>query len=164
MRPLRTRSRKVGRGRIIMAISKSPRADIDQGQFTVANSHRGCGISAVCGLPMRTNQMSRIYLGHNVYGLAAVIFGVITLAWRDLNAWREIMPFGKVTHPEILLYSAAAIELFGGFAIQWPRTKRIGAFSLGSIYFIFALFSVRKRSEEHTSELQSRGHLVCRLL
>src|SRR5439155_4804011 len=24
--------------------------------------------------------------------------------------------------------------------------------------------SVRKRSEEHTSELQSRGHLVCRLL
>ncbi len=91
---------------------------------------------------MRTNQMSRIYLGHNVYGLAAVIFGVITLAWRDLNAWREIMPFGKVTHPEILLYTAAAIELFGGFAIQWPRTKRIGAFSLGSIYFIFALFSV----------------------
>src|SRR6266576_1923290 len=119
MRPLRTRSRKVGRGRIIMAISKSLRADIDQGQFTVANSHRGCGISAVCGLPMRTNQMSRIYLGHNVYGLAAVIFGVITLAWRDLNAWREIMPFGKVTHPEILLYTAAAIELFGGFVVSF---------------------------------------------
>jgi len=91
---------------------------------------------------MRTNQMGRIYLGRNVYGLAAVIFGVITLAWRDLNAWREIMPLGKVTHPEIFLYTAAAIELIGGFAIQWPRTKRIGAFSLGSIYFIFALFSV----------------------
>src|SRR5438128_1297776 len=91
---------------------------------------------------MRTNQMSRIYLGRNVYGLAAVIFGVITFAWRDLNAWREIMPLGKVTHPEIFLYTAAAIELIGGFAIQWPRTKRIGAFSLGSIYFIFALFSV----------------------
>src|SRR5437870_8963438 len=25
-------------------------------------------------------------------------------------------------------------------------------------------FSLRARSEEHTSELQSRGHLVCRLL
>src|SRR5207253_3846253 len=25
-------------------------------------------------------------------------------------------------------------------------------------------FSARRRSEEHTSELQSRGHLVCRLL
>lgn|SRR5437867_1834169 len=63
---------------------------------------------------MRTNQMSRIYLGRNVYGLAAVIFGVITFAWRDLNAWREIMPLGKVTHPEIFLYTAAAIELIGG--------------------------------------------------
>src|SRR5690625_7085040 len=27
-----------------------------------------------------------------------------------------------------------------------------------------ALLTVRARSEEHTSELQSRGHLVCRLL
>src|SRR5207253_4850593 len=28
----------------------------------------------------------------------------------------------------------------------------------------FAAFAVAVRSEEHTSELQSRGHLVCRLL
>src|SRR5207253_11292975 len=28
----------------------------------------------------------------------------------------------------------------------------------------YALFGRRDRSEEHTSELQSRGHLVCRLL
>src|SRR5437870_8216280 len=41
----------------------------------------------------------------------------------------------------------------------------------GSIYFVrfvcfFGLFNglVQIRSEEHTSELQSRGHLVCRLL
>src|SRR5439155_22016650 len=27
-----------------------------------------------------------------------------------------------------------------------------------------SIFSVKNRSEEHTSELQSRGHLVCRLL
>src|SRR5207253_6077396 len=27
-----------------------------------------------------------------------------------------------------------------------------------------SIFSVMQRSEEHTSELQSRGHLVCRLL
>src|SRR5690625_1113876 len=30
--------------------------------------------------------------------------------------------------------------------------------------FIKLLFEQRSRSEEHTSELQSRGHLVCRLL
>src|SRR5690625_5932423 len=30
--------------------------------------------------------------------------------------------------------------------------------------FIYQLGGITKRSEEHTSELQSRGHLVCRLL
>src|SRR5690625_6850498 len=29
---------------------------------------------------------------------------------------------------------------------------------------IFRAYGLEKRSEEHTSELQSRGHLVCRLL
>src|SRR5439155_6377649 len=38
------------------------------------------------------------------------------------------------------------------------RTHRPGA-ACG-----YPLFSVLVRSEEHTSELQSRGHLVCRLL
>jgi len=91
---------------------------------------------------MRADKMSRIYLGRHVYGFAAVIFGILTFVWRDLNAWRQIMPLGKVTHPEIFLYIAAAIELFGGVAIEWALTRRIGAFSLGSIYFIFALLSV----------------------
>src|SRR5207253_11507882 len=30
--------------------------------------------------------------------------------------------------------------------------------------FAIGIYSVGMRSEEHTSELQSRGHLVCRLL
>src|SRR5690625_5665537 len=30
--------------------------------------------------------------------------------------------------------------------------------------FVTVLLCKKKRSEEHTSELQSRGHLVCRLL
>jgi len=41
-----------------------------------------------------------------------------------------------------LVYIAAAIEIFGGVAIQWPRTARDGAFALGSIYLIFALLWV----------------------
>ena len=86
--------------------------------------------------------MSKTYLGRNVYGLAAVSFGVLTFVWRDVNAWREILPLGKVPHPEILLYLAGAIQLLGGLAMQWPPTRRIGAFSLGGIYFILALLSV----------------------
>src|SRR5690625_7086541 len=37
---------------------------------------------------------------------------------------------------------------------------RISALDMASAYATFAA----ERSEEHTSELQSRGHLVCRLL
>jgi uncharacterized membrane protein YphA (DoxX/SURF4 family) len=86
--------------------------------------------------------MSRIYLGRYVYGLAAVFSGVLTFAWRDFNAWRQIVPLDKVPHAQIFLYVAAAIELFGGLAIQWAATRRIGAVSLGCIYFIFTLLSV----------------------
>jgi hypothetical protein len=91
--------------------------------------------------PCAPNQISRIYLGRHVYGLAAVIFGVITFAWRDSNSWQQIWAV-KVTHLEILVCIAAALELFGGVAIQWPPARQIGALSLGGIYFVFALLSV----------------------
>jgi uncharacterized membrane protein YphA (DoxX/SURF4 family) len=92
--------------------------------------------------------MARIYLGRQVYGLAAVAFGVITLGWHDFNNWQQIGPLGNVPHREILLYIAAAIEIFGGVAIQWPRTARAGAFALGSLYFIFALLWVPRIAAE----------------
>lgn len=108
----------------------------------VATSRTGCARSRVCGLPFAPNPMSKTYLGRNVYGLAAVSFGVLTVAWRDVHAWREILPLGKVPHPEILLYLGGVIQLLGGLALQWPPTRRIGAFSLGGIYFLFALLAV----------------------
>src|SRR5690625_6085954 len=42
--------------------------------------------------------------------------------------------------------------------VDMKRTSYTGAFAW--LVWMFELF----RSEEHTSELQSRGHLVCRLL
>ena len=79
------------------------------------------------------------YLGRHIYGLAAVAFGVITLVWHDFNNWQQIRPLGNVPHPEILAYIAAAIEILGGLAIQWPKTARAGAIALGAIFSIFAL-------------------------
>jgi uncharacterized membrane protein YphA (DoxX/SURF4 family) len=74
--------------------------------------------------------------------LAAVGFGVITLVWHDFNNWQQIRALGNIPHREILVYLAAAIELFGGIAIQWPRTARAGAVALGTLYLIFALLWV----------------------
>jgi uncharacterized membrane protein YphA (DoxX/SURF4 family) len=87
-------------------------------------------------------EMTTVYLGRHVYGLAAVAFGIITFVWHDFNNWQQIQALGNVPHREILVYIAAAIEIFGGVAIQWPRTARAGAFALGFIYLVFALLWV----------------------
>jgi uncharacterized membrane protein YphA (DoxX/SURF4 family) len=108
-----------------------------------ANLSPRVGISYdVHGLHAAPNHMSKIYLGHNVFGVAAVMSGIVTLAWRDLNAWQQVIPLDKVPHPQIFLYIAGAIQLLGGVAIQFPLTRRIGALSLGGIYLIFTLLSV----------------------
>jgi uncharacterized membrane protein YphA (DoxX/SURF4 family) len=83
--------------------------------------------------------MIRLSLSRHVYGLAAIAFGVIALVWHDFNApWQQIRALGDVPHRGVLVYLAAAIFLFGGAAIQWSRTARIGALALGAIYLVFA--------------------------
>jgi len=86
--------------------------------------------------------MTKIFLGRHVYGLAAVAFGIITLVWHDFNGWQQIRALGNVPHRNILIFGAAAIEIFGGLAIQWSRTARAGAVALGTMYLIFALLWV----------------------
>ncbi len=86
--------------------------------------------------------MMRISFGRHVLGLAAVVFGVIALVWRDFNGWQQITVLGNIPHREILVYFAAAMQLVGGFAIQWPRTARAGAAMLLAIYLVFALLWV----------------------
>jgi len=76
----------------------------------------------------------RFYLGRHVYGLAAIIFGIVTLVWRDFTTWQQNIPRGV-----IVVYLVAALELVGGVAIQWPKTARAGAAALAIIYTVFAL-------------------------
>jgi uncharacterized membrane protein YphA (DoxX/SURF4 family) len=93
--------------------------------------------------------MTRLYLGRHVLGLAAVGFGVISLVWHDFGApWQQIRALGNVPYGEVLVYVAAAFELFGGIAIQWPRTARAGTLALGAIYLIFAFLWVPRITAE----------------
>jgi uncharacterized membrane protein YphA (DoxX/SURF4 family) len=75
-------------------------------------------------------------LGRYVYGLAAIGSGICALVWHDFDA------LGGVPHRAILIYIVATIEILGGVAVQWPRTARAGAVSLGTIYFAFALLAL----------------------
>jgi uncharacterized membrane protein YphA (DoxX/SURF4 family) len=93
-------------------------------------------------------EMTKISWGRHVFGLAAILFGVITLFWRDFNNWQQIQVLGNVPQREVLVYIAAAIELFGGVAIQLPRTVRAGAIALGILYLVFALLWVPRIAAE----------------
>ena len=72
-------------------------------------------------------------LGRHVFGVAALAFGLITLAWHDYNGWHQ---------PRYLVYAAAAALIFGGAAIQFRRTAKTGAAVLGAVYLVFALACV----------------------
>ena len=84
----------------------------------------------------------RMQFGRHIFGLAAIAFGVITLVWRDFNGWQQIRALGNVPHREVLVYLAVAVELFGGIAIQWRRSARIGAMTLCALYLTFTLLWV----------------------
>ena len=69
-------------------------------------------------------------LGRHVFGAAAFAFGLITLAWHEYNGGR-LSPY--------ITYPAAVTEMFGGAAIQFRRTAKMGAVVLGAVYLVFAL-------------------------
>src|SRR5205809_8074065 len=76
--------------------------------------------------------------------------------------------FFFTTPPPSELYT---LSLHDALPISWPNSLAMVAPTLpaGGLYLSVTFTSVprsrsRSRSEEHTSELQSRLHLVCRLL
>jgi uncharacterized membrane protein len=88
------------------------------------------------------NRATTSNCGTHVYGIAAIAFGIIGLIWGDFGSvWQpiEALPF-TVPHRAAFAYLFALCLLFGGLAIQWPRTARIGAVALGILYGFCALF------------------------
>ena len=68
-----------------------------------------------------------------MFGIATLAAGLIMLAWHEHNNWRQ---------PRYLIYAAAAALIFGGAAIQFPRTTKTGAAVLGAVYLVFVLLCV----------------------
>src|SRR5207253_10970984 len=77
---------------------------------------------------------------------------------------QSIAQFGKL--PEVIVACVGggsnAMGIFDAF-IEDRKTRLIGV-EAGGRGITPGGHAARFRSEEHTSELQSRGHLVCRLL
>jgi hypothetical protein len=67
-------------------------------------------------------------LGRQVFGVATLTIGLITLAWHDYNDWLQL---------RFLVYVASAAQIAGGAAIQFRRTAKTGAIVLGAGYLGF---------------------------
>src|SRR5690606_40730509 len=87
----------------------------------------------------------------------------------ELRCFPLSVPPAPVIYP-LSLHDALPIsegpQNFFGFALSSPfglHLSRIEVLSLNGIFLCHYLL-IRPRSEEHTSELQSRENLVCRLL
>src|SRR5690625_6220442 len=87
----------------------------------------------------------------NVQLPADAILGTEGEGWAQVNAELGFERSG----PERIYSSMVLLETWLSWLRQTPEVAASGAQTLGRLL---------GRSEEHTSELQSRGHLVCRLL
>jgi uncharacterized membrane protein len=87
--------------------------------------------------------MSMLDLGRRVYGLAAVLLGIVGLAWGDFAAVWQPVPDGMPGRTA-LAYACGAALVVGGAALQWRRTARWAAIGLGCLYAVFALLWARR--------------------
>src|ERR1700688_5289108 len=81
-------------------------------------------------------------LGRHVFVVAALSFGLITLAWPDIYDWLQPRYIWNAQEGRVFVYVAAAAQIFGGAAIQFRRTAKTGAVVLGAVYLVFALLCV----------------------
>ena len=77
--------------------------------------------------------------GRHVFGLAAIILGIIGLVFHEFNTWQQARALGDISHSQVFVSITAILEIVGGIAMQWKRTVRAGAMLLFIIYLFFAL-------------------------
>src|SRR5690625_3406460 len=65
--------------------------------------------------------------------------------WRECGGWQDLLKSGELRHDPLHARPEVRID----FPSTVAQLRHVAA---------------GERSEEHTSELQSRGHIVCRLL
>src|SRR4051794_29677800 len=80
--------------------------------------------------------------GVYLYAAGSIAAGMLDLIWGDFEAAHQpIQALGDhIPGRAVLAYVVAICLIFGGAAILSRRLARSGAFALGAIYGIFALF------------------------
>src|SRR6266436_4966116 len=127
---------------VVNALKSSPWAT-----FTLAMT---IPIALLVGVYLRFIRPGRV-LEASAMGVALVLFAVVAGPWvADSPSWARAFTFGGVSLAFLIIaygFSAAVLPVW---LLLAPRDY-------------LSAFKLEGRSEEHTSELQSRLHLVCRL-
>ncbi len=89
-----------------------------------------------------TESTPRSNLGRHVYGLAALAAGLVTLAWHDYSNWDQLRYLLNAADGPIFLYAVGGAQIVGGAAMQFRRTAKTGAITLGAVYLVFAVLCV----------------------
>src|SRR5271168_2762983 len=76
---------------------------------------------------------SRSDLGRHVFGVAALAFGLVTLAWHSYNGWHQL---------RYLVFAATVAQILGGAAMQVRRTAKTGAALVGAAYLVYVALCV----------------------
>jgi len=77
-----------------------------------------------------------------VYGAAALTFGLVMLVWHDYSHYDQQHHILNATDGPVFVYMAAAAQIFGGAAVQFRATAKVGALVLGAVYLVLALLFV----------------------
>src|SRR5436309_583468 len=107
---------------------------------------------------------------------AMLVLGMVI--WTAVALRKRFAQSRELTRARILLHAIFGTQFLLGLAAYWSRLTTADAPQpmpvmvtltvihtvVGALLFAFSVLVVLARSEEHTSELQSRENLVCRLL
>ena len=84
---------------------------------------------------------ARLRYGRILFGASAILFGVVSLIWRDSDMWQRLQPlhtpFGTLAGWCLVIALIA-----GGIAMVLPRTARPASIVLGTVYGLYVLSCV----------------------
>ena len=83
--------------------------------------------------------MKKVRLGHIVFGVSAMLFGLIALMWGDAETWQTLSRIWKLPAGLAIGRLLMAAQIAGGLFILIPRTARPAAMLLATLYALFSL-------------------------
>ena len=83
--------------------------------------------------------MKRVLYGRVVFGMSAVLFGVIALLWHDSDTWQTLQQIWSLPSGTTIGACLMTAQIAGGIGMQYPRAARSASVILALVYSIFSL-------------------------